>query len=197
MTTWTDIAGAAVAVGGIPSSATVTALRDNPSALAETASGAPVMQSGWHPVDKVTVGDGKDGLIYSGATSGSVSAIVTPNFVDGYEYRIIASDIGQTSGTATVDYSIYGETTGWVLVRRLVNSLAIAEFISIEITLSLPRISQRMHLSVTNQAGTLNGNQYTFSTAQKLRNARILFSGANATTGKVWLLRRRDYASLP
>jgi hypothetical protein len=40
MTTWTDIANSAVAVGGIPSGSTITALRDNPSALAEGSTGA-------------------------------------------------------------------------------------------------------------------------------------------------------------
>ena len=57
MTTWTTISNAAVAVGAIPSSSIVTALRDNPSAVAESSSGAPVMVSGWHPVDKISTGD--------------------------------------------------------------------------------------------------------------------------------------------
>ena len=70
MTTWTTISNAAVAVGGIPSSTTVTALRDNPAAIAETSTGAPVVQAGWHPYDKVTVGDGKTGLIYDFAVNG-------------------------------------------------------------------------------------------------------------------------------
>ena len=41
MTTWTDLSAGAVGVGGIPSGSTVTALRDNPIAIAEGASGAP------------------------------------------------------------------------------------------------------------------------------------------------------------
>jgi hypothetical protein len=51
MATWTSISNAAVAVGGIPSSTTVTALRDNPSAIAEAANGAPVVFAGWNPYD--------------------------------------------------------------------------------------------------------------------------------------------------
>ena len=93
MTTWTTISNAAVAVGAIPSSSIVTALRDNPSAVAESSSGAPVMVSGWHPVDKVSTGDGKTGLIYDHAVTGTVASVVTPDFVDGYEYRIIALDL--------------------------------------------------------------------------------------------------------
>ena len=41
MTTWTDLSAGAVGVGGIPSGSTVTALRDNPLAIAEGATGAP------------------------------------------------------------------------------------------------------------------------------------------------------------
>ena len=39
MTTWTTIVNAAVNVGGIPGSSTVTAFRDNPIAIAEESSG--------------------------------------------------------------------------------------------------------------------------------------------------------------
>ena len=41
MATWTTISNLAVGSGGIPSGATVTALRDNPVAIAEGAAGAP------------------------------------------------------------------------------------------------------------------------------------------------------------
>ena len=41
MTTWTTLSAGAVGVGGIPSGSTVTALRDNPVAIAEGSSGAP------------------------------------------------------------------------------------------------------------------------------------------------------------
>jgi hypothetical protein len=41
MTTWTDLTNSAVSVGGIPAGSTITALRDNDSALAEGSTGAP------------------------------------------------------------------------------------------------------------------------------------------------------------
>ena len=41
MTDWTTLPNAAVGVGGLPSGTTVTALRDNPVAIAEGAPGAP------------------------------------------------------------------------------------------------------------------------------------------------------------
>jgi len=44
MTTWTTIPNGAAGVGGIPSGTTITALRDNPVAIAEGATGAPRVQ---------------------------------------------------------------------------------------------------------------------------------------------------------
>ena len=41
MADWTNITNQAVGVGGLPSGTTVTALRDNPVAIAEGAAGAP------------------------------------------------------------------------------------------------------------------------------------------------------------
>jgi hypothetical protein len=41
MATWTNLPNTAVGVGGLPSGTTVTALRDNPVAIAEGAAGAP------------------------------------------------------------------------------------------------------------------------------------------------------------
>jgi hypothetical protein len=41
MANWTTLPNSAVGVGGLPSGSTVTALRDNPIAIAEGAAGAP------------------------------------------------------------------------------------------------------------------------------------------------------------
>ena len=43
MADWTTLPNAAVGVGGLPSGTTVTALRDNPVAIAEGAAGAPLI----------------------------------------------------------------------------------------------------------------------------------------------------------
>ena len=45
MADWTNLPNQAVGVGGLPSGTTVTALRDNPVAIAEGAAGAPRIQT--------------------------------------------------------------------------------------------------------------------------------------------------------
>lgn len=93
MTTWTALSNSAVGIGGLPSGATVTALRDNPVAVAEGATGAPLLSSGWHPYDAVTVGDGVTGELWSFAADGVVQYVTTPTLEAGYDYKLICLGI--------------------------------------------------------------------------------------------------------
>jgi hypothetical protein len=203
MTTWTSISNAAVAVGGIPASTTVTALRDNPSAIAEAASGAPVVFAGWHPQDKVTIGDGKTGLIYDHAVTGTVSSVVTPDFVDGYEYRIIAHLMESDAGaTVRLNLEAFFETDA--AYRRL--AYTADEFSSNEFgydaEILMPRIATKTHLvqgigyADGNVGLGIDGASYD-ATLQKVMRARVRITAGNIIAGKVWMFRRREYASLP
>ena len=204
MTTWTSILNAAVAVGGIPSSTTVTALRDNPSALAESASGAPVMVSGWHPVDKVTIGDGKTGLIYDGAVNGTVSTVTTADFVDGYEYRIVGSNLNHNNvSTRLFRIELYKETSAvYVTARETGSGISSTTNVSFDANILLPRISTKFHFMPNNLStesslsSTTEGGAYD-ATSQKVLRARILYNGASIAAGKIWMFRRREYASSP
>jgi hypothetical protein len=209
MATWTSISNAAVAVGGIPSSTTVTALRDNPSALAESASGAPVMVSGWHPHDKVSIGDGKTGLIYDFAVNGVQSSVVTPNFVDGYEYRIVAHGLQHNSASNNgINISFYLETDARLDQVDTIGDNSSSAIFGFDTEILLPRIPKTNHIarlsayvsstiSGTNTIGTFD------STVQKVLYASIRFRtsggsfGAGIAAGKVWMFRRREYASSP
>lgn len=193
MTTWTNISNAAVAVGGIPSSTTVTALRDNPSALAESASGAPVVFAGWHPYDKVSVGDGKTGVIYDFAVNGAVLTVTTPDFVDGYEYRIFGNFDDSS-------LQLFRETNAdWVSTG---SGLQTGVWFDLEIL--VPRISKPYHLVLGGYArgGTAAAVNVTAtfpnfsSVANKILRARFN-SATLSTAGKIWMFRRREYASLP
>lgn len=205
MTTWTTITNADVAVGGIPSSTTVTALRDNPSAIAESSNGAPVVFAGWHPYDKVTIGDGKTGLIYDHAVTGTVGNVTTANFEDGYEYRIFADSMSHNSATnQTLQIQAYMQTAAaYVVVRETGSGGGGAQF-GMHAEFFLPRIVSRSHfiLVMSNVNGVFSANidttaaTYTI-TAQKILNARIIFSGGSIDGGKVYLFRRREYASVP
>jgi len=208
---WTSISNAAVAVGAIPSSSTVTALRDNPVAVADASSGAPVVFAGWHPYDKVSVGDGKDGLIYDFAVNGVVASVITPDFVDGYEYRVFAVRISPASNSVTLLLDLYKETSGSYSRSFTSVSTANGEVWSFDWEILMPRISASSHFGrlVTQlngiavdeptsnyTLGTVVTSSYN-ATVQKALRARISFNSGNIDAGKIWMFRRREYASSP
>ena len=215
MTTYTNITNAAVAVGAIPSSVTVTALRDNPIAIAEAENGAPVVFAGWHPHDKQTIGDGKTGLIYDFAADGAKSTVVSPDFVDGYEYRIIAADISSNSASSvrlTLD-AFYQTDAEYKRLRYSAEGAGTAAGIlyGCDITIGTPRITKRFHFGNgwmhrgTNVTFDLFANEIFDETAQKILRARLRFVADGNTSnptgsidgGKIYMFRRREYASAP
>jgi hypothetical protein len=204
MTTYSSISNAALAVGAIPSSSVVTALRDNPIAMAEAASGAPINVAGWHPVDKVTVGDGKTGLIYDVSTSGAVGSVVTPDFEDGYEYRVVAHMLSHNSGSSAAFYiEGYLETDAAYALFYADDGFNNFDEASCDAEFLFPRIPSRAHfLRLTASANTVfsaaqnRSEAYDF-TIQKVLRARIRFSSGSIDAGKVWFFRRREYASSP
>lgn len=208
MTTWTTISNAAVAVGAIPSSSIVTALRDNPSAVAESSSGAPVMVSGWHPYDKVSVGDGKTGLIYDSAVNGIVSSVVTPNFADGYEYRIVAHGLSHDSGVNGLNISFFLETDATLSQVQQIGDEGTTSLWGFDMEILLPRIPKTNHMArISAYVGSTISGISTIgvydATVQKVLYASIRFRtsggsfGAGIDAGKVWMFRRREYASSP
>jgi len=195
MTTWTTISNALVAVGAIPRSTVITALRDNPSAIAESASGAPINVCGWHPYDKVTVGDGKDGVIYDFSVSGALSNVETPNFVDGYEYRLFGIPFGFSA------IELYREVVAdWVGSSTGTISVGWHDYV-----ISMPRVPKTAHLmtGAFSRTGTNTGVSVAAKfptgtdggTGRKILKAR--FTGTGASSAKIWMFRRREFASSP
>lgn len=196
MTTYTTLTNAALAVGAIPSASKVQALRDNPIAIAEQSSGAPVNVCNWHPVDKVTIGDGKQGIIYDSALSGAQSSIVTSDFEDGWEYRIFGVGVSPSaSASLLIDY--YMQTEAAYRNATTFTSTGTAWDFNLEI--DFPRIAKRNHVarfwSAATTLGTATRIHYYDSTSQKILRVRVRYSGENITAGKIWLFRRREFAS--
>jgi hypothetical protein len=218
MTTWTTIVNEAVAVGGIPASSTVTALRDNPISIAEQSSGSPVLFSGWQAYDKVSNGDAARGLLWDFAVSGTRTSVETPNFEDGWEYRIIAIGLSASSGNGGGRVQLYGETLAtWDSVSTFGVMSTAGDLSSFDVEILFPRLVKNAHFArnsggyYTTSTSTWNETTDTptatacvgpsstryYTTAQKILKARAqLGSLLNLNAGKVYLFRRREYASL-
>lgn len=199
---WTTISNAAVAVGAIPSSSTVTALRDNPGAMGAAENGAPIVFAGWHPHDKVTVGDGADGLIYDFAIDGAVATIETPDFEDGYEYRIIGRGLSHNDGSdRSFELELLGATSG-VYADFFRTSTANASItLDIDAEILTPRLSLARHIgklvSSRAQLSLSAVGVATMSVTEKVSKARFNLAAGSFDAGRVYFLRRRDYTSSP
>ncbi len=169
------------------------ALRDNPIAISEAATGAPVVVAGWHPYDMVKIGDGNDGVFYDFAVNGTQATITTPDFADGYEYAIRFADLG-CSATSDLNVDLYRETgAAYTTAWTSANTTAGAAYGWVEI--HAPRVAGTEHF-VTARATMANFAEAATSgfwdaTVQKILRARILWSGgANIDAGTAKLYRR-------
>jgi hypothetical protein len=92
MADWTNLPNTAVGVGGLPSGTTVTALRDNPVAIAEGAAGAP-------PV----IGNARSHNLLATATiTTSVSSLAITDLPEYIEYAIVTNTLFNISSSDAV-----------------------------------------------------------------------------------------------
>lgn len=200
MTAFTFISNALVAVGAKPFATTVQAFRDNILSGLEADASAPVNQSHWHPYNKVTNGDANTGLIYSFGVSGAVANVVSPDFVDGYEYRFIVSGISSSSNAADFSLELYRETDGAygdaLPMATISNN---TQSYSGQIVVNRPRVARTWHLveyvfAITSSTGSASGSpsaRVCVRSAQKRLRARFSFSVGNIDAGQIFMEKRR------
>lgn len=168
------------------------ALRDNPIAISEAATGAPVVVAGWHPYDMVKIGDGNDGVFYDFAVNGTKATITTPDFEDGYEYAIRFANLG-CSATSALNVDLYRETdAAYTTVWTSANTTAGSAYGWVEI--HAPRVAGTEHfvtaratMAVSAEAAT---SGFWDATVQKILRARIAWSSGNIDAGTAKLYRR-------
>lgn len=116
MADWTDPPYTALVAGKAWTDAKAQAAFENAVALAEGATGAPHIFAAWHPFNGVLVGDAGDGLLWSFARDGGVASITSPDFEDGFEYRLLCHDLGHNQGSnRTLLFEAQrNDTSAWV-----------------------------------------------------------------------------------
>lgn len=186
MADWTDYAAlvASLAAGKAFTDEKAQALAENPVAILEAATDAPVLQQTWHPYDMVEYGDGNDGVIYDFAVDGRVASVTSPDLVDGFEYRLVIYNLfGQANGLFPVEVSLYRETSAtWVLWFEISGAINKAPNFK-DIELLFPRVSQRYHAT----------GAADFTTSQKVLRLRVVATdaGNQIDNGVIKLFKRR------
>jgi hypothetical protein len=197
MTAWTTITNALVAVGAKPFATTMQALRDNPVAISEGASGSPVLSAAWHPNDMINVGDGATGKIYDASIDGALAS-VTANFATGYDYLIRLSTV--TGSLSLTEFQIGGANT--VLDSGISPITGIIKILAPRST-NMPKtafadIRQVVGSSAVKDVNSANASPFLGfialnSMASGLSTLALSYSSGNINGGEIYLYRRRNF----
>lgn len=199
MTSYTDILNSEIDTDSPVTQPLWTKTRDNPIAISEGASGSPVIRAGWHPFDQVEMDDGNDGLIYDFSVDGSQAWAASSTFTDGYEYRFYAEEIENGGAGTFFEVQVFLETdAAWQSAAKY-GSFAASDRVTSETFIPVPNMAKTSHMvsgfAVGGSGAALSGAGFAGgvydATSQKVSAARVGFTGANLTAGRVYLYRRR------
>ncbi len=185
MATYRAIAATEVDPDSPVTATLMEAAANNPTAIAEGASGAPYSGSAIRPHDGVTVGDGNDGLLYDFAVDGAVASVQTPNFVSGYRYTLRVVNSSHAAG-ANQDLEVDWFETGPTL-------LGTSTLVSAAVDSA---IAGRATASVNSDDFSVSFPSTTITQAVRpvLYGVVQYSAGANFDAGKIYLFRERDYS---
>lgn len=202
MATYRDIATTEHDPQAPITAALMKALDANVDAVAEGATGAPLVAAGWHAYNRTIVSGTETGLFYDFAVNGATNIFVTPDFVDGYEYRVRFESF---SGTALANFNLeLFLETGGVYSAGLIGiggaQLAAASLYSGLVEFSSVRRTTVVHPltgfivthSVANafNAHTNVATSYLAASAQKITRARFSLAAGVSDAGRFYLDRR-------
>jgi hypothetical protein len=197
---WTTISNALVAVGAKPFATTIQALRDNPGAIAEGATGAPVVSAGWHPYNMVSIGDGNDGKFYDNAINGNQASITTPTFEDGFEYVVRWSGLSSTSGAVIFRINAVALTGNTATAADTVSGAIFIPYARVPGLQKFGMVQNRVSsasnpgqgpFAYTGAANNVYLGAWSFNTEAALSSIALSFSGGNIDAGQAFLYRRR------
>lgn len=200
MATYRSISGSEVDADSPVTQTLMEALADNPTAIAEGATDAPVVAAGWHPYNAVLVGDGNDGEFYDNATDGNAAFVDTPDFEDGYEYKVIFDEVTQTGVSPSEFRCDFFDEDGTLQVDDITilttsSNTGLSGFVETV----LPRKSTTGHTgfssAVNSSDSAVNAINGKFSSAKKLKNIRFEYDAGTINGGKMFLYRRLDYTT--
>lgn len=164
----------------------MTALAQNLPAVAAGETDAIIAQSGWHAYNKIVVGDVNDGVIYDHSVDGTVANIVTPDFVDGYEYICRLDNVSPSSASVTLYVEEYLETSATYDAPIALGSVISA---GASVDAAYPSILGGDAALQMQRVPTLNNK------SEKILRYRFSWSSGNIDGGTVYLYRRREYIS--
>jgi hypothetical protein len=199
MATWYEHAGTTFDPDAGLFSEDMKGLVTNVAAGLEGANNAPYNEATWHPYNGLKVGDANTGVIYDFATTGALTTITTPDFVDGYEYMLRVEGL-VTSNAAEFQISLYSEAAAAFTTYADVTTVPGNAGNFGEIEISVPRAttnrvnvySRMSSVAAAADPITHGGASFTLTLASKVLRARIS-NGFATTAGRIIMYKRRAF----
>lgn len=205
MTTYTAISNGQIDQDSPITQPLMTAMRDNPLAIAERSTNAPYVESVWYPYNSDVVGD-DDGVIYDFSVDGAVASVETPTFEAGYDYRLIIQGLSLTPVNPQFQIEAYRETSAsYVLITNTGGMVLSTLRLHADFSVLSPYTASNVFLFLGSQNTLQAYSDAKFSasdgnfslvntTSQRISKMRVTTSSPGSTTfnaGKVFLLRRK------
>jgi hypothetical protein len=176
------------------------ALITNVAAGLEGANNAPYNEATWHPYNGLKVGDANTGLLYDFATTGAISTLTTPEFADGYEYRLRIVGI-DTASTLEIEARLYSAATAAYTSYGIIHTALGTSPAWGTIEIARPRIEGNMFFVFPDiarsdspfQPAVQAGSAFWVATSTKINNCQLRFNVA-LTAGQIMMDKRRVYA---
>lgn len=154
--------------------------------------------AGWHPYDRTEEGGAEDGIIYNFAVDGTAIEIETPDFEDGYVYRLRFDSLGNSAvGTSNLTIELYQETTDAYLAAQVIAATGLGPAINGFVIIHDPRIAQThffVERWVASTSTLIEGSLLFIPTVkEKILKARLKATSRLFGSGSVYLERRRIY----
>lgn len=160
--------------------------RDNPIALAEGASNAPVLSAAWHPYNMVTANDGATGQFYNGAV---VASVTTPTMEAGYDYQFRGTNLSHNNGIAT-DFRINGTS----VITTVANATNIQFMFEITNPTGASNHTRFAHTNVIYNGTSLAAfTTPVFFGFTALTTFNFTWGAGNFDAGQIYMYRRRNY----
>ncbi len=179
----------------------MTAMRDNPLAVAESDPTAPFAAFAWQIED----GAGGTDPIWDHATDGSVATITTPDFESGWEYMLLGDGLSLDNMGALV-YQGYKATPATWSSNITLASIALesggpyTDPVDFLIINTLPMFSRRTHYAtgfstLVPPATAALAGVISHSTGTTISKLRVTRTGTATVidAGTVYLLKRAEY----
>lgn len=167
--------------------ALMKALEQNPRAIAAGSPSAPAVRAGWHPHGILNVGEGQ-GVLYDFSVDGGVNSVTSPDFLDGFDYRLIALGLSHNGASAEMNLQVQRQdNSAWVQLALIAASSSVTLSDSWEFV--LPRATDRYKLVAPSAGASLD-----MGAATKIKAIRIINDVAvDFDSGRVILQKRLSY----